>query len=73
VAAPGPALLAVIAGVMLAFAVLDVREVFHQLDEDRDGLALLAALVAVLHLASAAVAGLLRRRRFPRRLPFARA
>lgn len=56
---PSPALLAVIAGVMLAFAVLDVNEVFHQLDEDRDGLALLAVLVAALHLASAAVAGLL--------------
>jgi len=56
---PRAALLAVIAGVMLAFAVLDVREVFHQLDEDRDGLALLAALVATLHLASAAVAALL--------------
>ena len=48
---------------MLAFALLDVREVFHQLDEDHDGLTLLAALVATLHLASAAVAALLAGRR----------
>ena len=41
---------------MVVFAVVDVREVFHQLDEDKDGLALLAALVAALHLAAAAVA-----------------
>jgi hypothetical protein len=56
---PRPALLAAIAALMLAFAALDVREVFHQLDEHRDGLALLAALVAILHLASAAVGALL--------------
>ena len=60
---PSPILLALITVAMLAFAVLDVREVSHQLDEDRDGLALLAALVAVLHLASAAVAALLASRR----------
>lgn len=56
---PRPVLLAVTAVVMLAFAVLDVREVFHQFDESRGGLALLAALVALLHLASATLAGLL--------------
>ena len=41
---------------MLAFAVLDVREVFHQLDEDETGLAVLAGFVAVLHAAAAALA-----------------
>jgi hypothetical protein len=46
------ALLTLIAGAMIAFAVLDVREVFHQLDENRGGLAALAGLVAVVHLAA---------------------
>ena len=41
---------------MVAFAVLDVREVAHQVDEHDTGLAVLAALVAGLHLAVAAVA-----------------
>ena len=49
-------LLGVVAVGMVVFAVVDVREVFHQLDEDKDGLALLAALVAALHLAAAGVA-----------------
>ena len=49
----GP-LLVVVGAAMIVFAALDVREVFHQLDEDRGGLALLAGVVAVLH-ASAAV------------------
>jgi len=60
---PRPALLAAIAAAMLAFAVLDVREIFHQLDENRDELASLAALVAGLHVAGTAVAGLLARSR----------
>ena len=42
---------------MLAFAVLDIREAFHQADIDEMGLAVLASVVAVLHLAAAAVAG----------------
>jgi hypothetical protein len=50
------ALLVLIAAAMLAFAALDVREVVHQLDENRTGLALLAALVAALHLNAAAIA-----------------
>jgi hypothetical protein len=54
-------LLAAFAAVMVVFAVLDVREVFHQANENRTGLVILAALVAVLHLAAAAVAGLLGR------------
>jgi hypothetical protein len=33
-----------------------VREVLHQVDEGNEGLAVLAALVAVLHLAAAALA-----------------
>jgi hypothetical protein len=62
---PNPVLLALIAVAMLAFAALDAREVAHQLDEDRTRLALLAALVAALHAASAIVAVLLARRRRP--------
>ena len=42
---------------MALFTVLDVREVLHQLDESRTSLALLATLVAALHLSAAAVAG----------------
>ncbi|HET9010848.1 MAG TPA: hypothetical protein VFN38_03490 [Gemmatimonadaceae bacterium] len=43
--------------VMLGFAVLDIREVFHQADIHETGLAVLAAVIAALHLAAAAVAG----------------
>jgi hypothetical protein len=46
----------VLAIAMLAFAVLDVREVAHQLDVDEAGLAVLAGAVAVLHAAAALVA-----------------
>jgi hypothetical protein len=53
------ALLALVAVAMAAFAVLDVREVVHQADEDNSGLAVLAAVVALLHLAAAAVAALM--------------
>ena len=55
-------LLALVVLAMVAFAVLDVREVVHQLDEDNGGLALLAAAVAALHLGVAAVAVALARR-----------
>jgi hypothetical protein len=48
--------LAAVALAMLAFAALDVREVVHQLDESRGGLAILAGFVAALHLTAAAVA-----------------
>jgi hypothetical protein len=41
---------------MALFAALDVREVFHQLDEDKTGLATLAVLVAAVHLAAAGLA-----------------
>jgi hypothetical protein len=51
-----PELLAVVALAMLAFAALDIREVAHQLDVDKDGVAVLADAVAALHLAAALVA-----------------
>jgi hypothetical protein len=41
--------LVAIAVVAAGFALVDVAEVLHQLDEDRMGLALLAAAVAALH------------------------
>jgi hypothetical protein len=62
------ALLALVALAMLSFAALDVREVTHQLDEDRAGVAILAAGVAILHLAAAALAAA-QARRHPERLP----
>jgi hypothetical protein len=49
-------LLTLVAVAMLAFGLLDVREVFHQLDVDDTGLAFLAGVVAALHLAAALVA-----------------
>jgi hypothetical protein len=45
-----------VAAAMIAFAALDVREVAHQIDESRSGVAALAALVAALHLAAAGLA-----------------
>jgi hypothetical protein len=50
-----------IAAAALAFTVLDVREVTHQLTESRSGLAALAATVALLHLLTAASALLVAR------------
>jgi hypothetical protein len=47
-----PLLAAAMALVMLAFTALDIREVTHQLNESRSGLAALAATVALLHLAA---------------------
>jgi hypothetical protein len=54
-------LLVAIAAAMLVFGALDVREVFHQSDESRTSLAVLAGLVAVLHVGAAAVAGVMGR------------
>ncbi len=54
-------LLVVVAGAMLAFTALDVREVFHQNDEGQAGLAVLAGVVAAVHLAAAIVAGVMAR------------
>ena len=53
---PNRRLLIVIAVVAAAFAVLDVAEVAHQLDEDNAGLALLAGIVAVLPAGAAVLA-----------------
>ena len=49
-------LLAVVV-IALVWGVLDVRELVHQLDESRGGIAAIALAVAVLHLLAAAVAG----------------
>jgi len=51
-------LLLPVALAMVAFALLDLRELFHQVDGRDTGLALVAAAVAGLHLAAAAVASL---------------
>jgi hypothetical protein len=50
-----------VAGAMLVFALLDIREVSHQSDEARTGLALLAGAIAALHLAAALVASVMAR------------
>jgi hypothetical protein len=52
-------LLLFIALAMLAFTALDGREVFHQNDEHQTGLAVLAGVVAGLHLLAAVVAAAL--------------
>ena len=59
-------LLAFIAVAMLAFAVLDVREVIHQSDINKTGLAILAAFIAALHIAAALVAATMAARRITR-------
>lgn len=41
----------------LAFAIVDGKELFHQLDESRTALAMLAGVIAMLHLGAAALAG----------------
>jgi len=55
-------LLLFIAAVTLAWAALDVRELIHQVDESRAGIAIVAGIVAVLHLISAALAAQISRR-----------
>jgi hypothetical protein len=45
-------------GVAVVFAVFDVDEIAHQLGESRNGLAVLAGVIAAGHLAAAATAGL---------------
>ena len=57
------ALLTVACGVI--FAVFDVAEITHQIDESRTGLAVLAAAIAAVHVAAAATAGLSNRRLAP--------
>jgi hypothetical protein len=64
-------LLVVTAFAMAAFAVLDLREVIHQLDESDAGLAFVAGAVATLHLAAAVTAVILARRSREREAPVA--
>jgi hypothetical protein len=52
-----PAVLLAVALIALAWAALDVREVVHQLDESRSGIAVVALVVAVVHLTVALLAG----------------
>lgn len=54
-----PAVLLVIALIAFVWAALDIREVVHQLDGSRGGIAVVAAITAVLHLGAAALAGTL--------------
>jgi hypothetical protein len=49
------AFLLAVAVIALAWAALDIREVVHQLDESRTGVAVIAVAVALLHLAAVAV------------------
>jgi hypothetical protein len=62
-------LLVVTAFAMAAFAVLDLREVIHQLDESGAGLASVAGAVATLHVAAAVTAVILSRRSRKREAP----
>jgi hypothetical protein len=64
-------LLVVTAFAMAAFAVLDLREVIHQLDESDAGLASVAGAVATLHVAAAVTAVILARRSREREAPAA--
>jgi hypothetical protein len=60
-----PLLAAGVALAMLAFTALDIREVIHQLNESRPGLAALAAAIAALHLLAGATAIFTTRRTRP--------
>jgi hypothetical protein len=62
-------LLVVTAVAMAAFVVLDLRELIHQLDESNTGLAVMAVVVAILHVAAAVTAVTLRRRSSGREVP----
>lgn len=52
-----PVLFFVVVLFALIFAVLDGKELFHQLDESRSGLTALAGVIALLHLSAAVIAG----------------
>ncbi|MGH2616627.1 MAG: hypothetical protein ACRDJC_15425 [Thermomicrobiales bacterium] len=64
-----PAVLVIAAGFALLFAALDVREVLHQVNESRGGLAAVALVAAALHVGVAIVAGLALARQNARRSP----
>jgi hypothetical protein len=51
--------LAAIAPAMVIFGALDLREVFHQSDENHAVLVILAAVIAPLHFAAAGIAAAL--------------
>jgi hypothetical protein len=51
--------LGAIAAAMFVFGVLDVREAFHQSDENQTGLVILAAVIAALHVAAAGCAAVM--------------
>jgi len=51
--------LVAIAGAMVIFGAIDVREAFHQSDENQTGLVILAAMIAALHFAAAGIAGVM--------------
>jgi hypothetical protein len=55
--------LLLVAGAMAVFGALDVREAFHQSDEHKTGLVILAAVIATLHLAAAGLAAAMAARR----------
>jgi hypothetical protein len=55
--------LGAIASAMVVLGALDVREAFHQSDESRTGLVILAAVIAALHFAAAGTAGVMAARR----------
>lgn len=55
---PGPAVFGILVLFGAVFAILDIAEVAHQVKESRAGLAVLAGLVAMLHLFVASLAGL---------------
>jgi hypothetical protein len=50
---------------MIVFGVLDVREAFHQSDENQTGLVILAAVIAALHFAASGTAAAMARRAAP--------
>lgn len=50
-----PLLVTVIVVVAIAAAAFDVREVAHQIDESRNGVATLAAVTALLHVVTALI------------------
>ncbi len=63
--------LAAIAGAMVIFGALDVREAFHQSDENHTGLVILAAVIAAVHFAAAGIAAALAARRMTPAAPSA--
>jgi hypothetical protein len=53
---PLPIVLLVVIAFGLVFRGVDVREVFHQVDESREGLVVVAGVLALIHLGVAALA-----------------